>query len=461
MKIKKILPPEAIAEKREKCKEKSFFLKKIFIKRKSLVVFNKLLNNQFLSSKELSEINWKKRKEIVLYAYNHCEFYKKFYDENNFHPKDLNVPEDFEKIPIVTKKDIRDNFDGLIASGVDSKYRRVATTGGSTGEPLKVLHDLRVQIETFGWRTLSWWNIHPWDNIAFIYRVRRTGLKKFLSDIFWWPMKRIFLDASFMTKDSMLKFVKEYKKIKPTVIQGYVGGVFEFAKFIDDNNIFLIPPKAVWVTSAPLSESQRLFMEKVFNAPVFDQYGSCEVHWIAAECCKQKGLHVFTDVRHIEFVDENGSNIKNEEYGDVLITDLENRVFPLIRYKIGDKGRMLKRNCSCGLNFPLMDKIKGRISDIIIMPNGDVISGEFLTTIFDDFPTAVEIFQIRQFQDYSLEIKCVPSKDIKLFEKVSEIVIENLKKKTNNSIKININIVSEISHDKGKTRFIVSDLSSR
>ena len=96
------------------------------------------------------------------------------------------------------------------------------------------------------------------------------------------------------------------------------------------------------------------------------------------------------------------------EYGDLVVTDLIDTVFPLIRYKIGDRGRLLKRNCSCSSSFPLMDYVAGRITDFITLPNGRRIPGEFLTTIFDDYPNAVRKFWIHQSENFDLTIYYAP-----------------------------------------------------
>ena len=100
-----------------------------------------------------------------------------------------------------------------------------------------------------------------------------------------------------------------------------------------NNNIFFNPPKAVWVTSSPMTEFQREFMQNIFKAPVYSQYGSVETFWLAAECQERKGMHMFSDIRHIEFVNEFGKNVEIESYGNILVTDLEDYLFPIIRYQ--------------------------------------------------------------------------------------------------------------------------------
>ncbi len=438
--------------------KRSVFNFKNYLFRSPAVAYcSKLLSAEHLEPEALTLLNWQKRKDILAFAFEHTTFYREFYEAQGITLEDLKKPDTFSRLPIVTKKEIRSRFDDLIADTAHPAYYYRATTGGSTGTPISVLHDRRPPLETAAWRMMRWWNIEPSDDMAFIYRLRRKFPYSVLNDIMWWPTKRISLDASLMTDASMRDFLRRYESLKPAVLQGYTGAVYEFALFVRDNNLTITPPAAVWVTSAPLSEGQRSIMQTVFGAPVYDQYGTCEVMWLAAECKERNGLHINHDLRYIEFVDEEGKPVPDGEWGRILITDLENKVFPLIRYEIGDMGRRLTRTCPCGVTLPLMDKVRGRITDVVRLPNGTIISGEFLTTIFDDHPEAVAAFQIHQKVDLSITLKCVPGIDPNAKEIIGK-AHRNLQIKVGDAVPVTLELVDQIPHDRGKTRFIISEV---
>jgi len=436
----------------------AFNFKNYFFRPHAVSFYSKLLSAERLEMEALDILNWQKRQDIVVFAFEHTAFYRKFYQAQEIALEDLKRPETFSRLPILTKNDIRSHFNELIADTAHPAYYYRATTGGSTGEPLTVLHDRRPPLETAAWRMMRWWDIEPSDDMAFIYRLRRKFPHNIINDIMWWPTRRISLDASFMTADSMRDFLQRYESLKPAVLQGYTGAVYEFALFVRDNNLTITPPRAVWVTSAPLSDAQRTIMQTVYQAPVYDQYGSCEVMWLAAECKERNGLHINHDLRYIEFVDDAGKPVPDGEWGRILITDLENKVFPLIRYEIGDRGRRLTRTCPCGITLPLMDKVRGRITDVVRLPNGTVISGEFLTTIFDDHPGAVNAFQVHQRVDFSIILRCVPGKDPKAKE-IIEKAHRNLQIKVGDAVPVTLEMVGHIPHDRGKTRFIISEVN--
>lgn len=432
-----------------------FYLKNSLIRRNAHGIYNTLNRNNSLSREELDRLTLRKLKALLEYVKLNVPYYKRVY--KNISIDDIKSLSDWEKLPVLTKDDIKKHSDELIDVNVSRNKLRMVTTGGSTGAPLKVYHDKGFPLDVIGWRVLNWWGVKPSDNISFIYRKVNTGWRLLLNHIFWYPTRRVFLDASLMNPKSMSAFHTKINKTRPRVLQGYVGAVYEFAKFCKENNFKFDYIKAVWVTSAPLNESQRRTMQQVFNAPVYDQYGCSEVFWLAAECKVQNGLHTFPDCRYLEILDENGSNSVLGSYGEIAVTDLTNFSYPLIRYKNGDIGRYLKTNCECGSALPLIDKVRGRVTDVIRLKDGTIISGDYLTTIFDDYSNAVTEFQIRQKIDFSIDIYCVLGEQ-KNAKVICSSVVDDFSIKINYQADVNLHFVDEIKHEQGKTRFVISDV---
>ncbi len=432
-----------------------FFLKNNLFRYSAVKIDKQMSRNSMLEIDELNEVTLEKLKKIFLYAKKNVPYYNRVFKDIKV--DDIKSLKDWERLPVLTKQNIRDNVDDLIANPISVKRLSKVTTGGSTGVPLTLYHDKNFPLEVIGWRVLRWWGIDPSDDIAFIYRKVRTGWRAKINFLMWYPTKRVFLDASLMTSKSMNTFYADIARMKPPILQGYVGGVFEFAKYCQKNKLTLDFLKAVWVTSAPLSEPSRKLMETVFNAPVYDQYGCSEVYWLAAECSRKEGLHVFSDTRFIEILDEENRQVPVGEYGDIAITDLENFAFPLIRYKNGDRGRYLNHKCSCGLPFPLMDKVKGRVTDVLKFKSGKVIAGDYLTTVFDDYPDAVEEFQVYQYKDYSISLFCVLGR-MENAQDICNQKVDALRELISDEVSVDLKIVDKIKHDQGKTRFIISEI---
>ena len=368
--------------------------------------------------------------------------------------KQENTELDFLKLPILTREEVRRNFKSFISGDINEKEFRGVATSGTTGASVRVLHDKRMSHIPLQWRVLNWWGILPSENKAFLYRFKRPLLKRIWNALLWWPTRRIFLAGTEMNDRNIGRFIRSYNKIRPSLIQGYVDVIYELALYLKDHNIKINPPKAVWVTAGPLSLQQREIMEAVYQAPVYDQYGSMEIMYVSAECKNQNGLHIFQDVVHMECVDEDNRPLPKGAWGKLLVTDLTNYAFPLIRYEIGDYGRLLDRSCSCGLPFELMDHVKGRQTDVLHTPSGNRLQSEYLGAVFDAYPNTVRSFQFCQAKDLSVELHYVRMNG-KINQEVIEKVIEDIASQANGEISITPREVATIMDINGKVPLII------
>lgn len=409
------------------------------------------------SADEIADVNWRKRRALLDHVFSESSFYKERFKALDIDPRDINSEADWAKLPITTKEDIRLHWERILTVPLTSPVLKASVTGGSTGAPLKVYHDTRFPCEILGWRMLEWWGRSPADNAAFCWRLLRTSrLKKLLNTILWWPTSRVWLDASHMDDERVRKFLRDINNVRPAYIQGYTGALAHVAERVIDGRLITHSPACLWGTSSPVSRVQRELIQKAFGAPLYDQYGCSEIFWLAAECQEQNGLHFFADSRHLDIVPETAED--SGAYGHVLLTDLENFAFPLIRYENGDRAAWSNRMCSCGVNLPLIEPVRGRVTDLIRSPEGSVISGDYITTLFDDWPDLVKAFQVRQYRNFDVELQVVPNGAPGVADAAIAQVIENLRGRLGHSLGISSKVVGGISSDQGKTRFVVSDL---
>ena len=305
---------------------------------------------------------------------------------------------------------------------------------------------------------LEWWGACIHDNSGYLYRAVPQGWRRWGQKIALWPTQREWLSAAQMTLDRMESFYRALLRIQPRYLVGYVGALDVFARFIDERKYQLPGLQAVWTTSAPLPEVKRRYFENTYGCKTYTQYGSCEFYWIAAECREQSGMHIATDARHVEVVNERNEPVSDGEWGNLIVTDLLNYAFPLLRYRIGDRGRLLSRCCSCGLPFPLMDYVRGRISDVIRIPGEACVPGEYWTTIFDDFTDAIKGFQIHQKRDLSVDIRYEPYSGKDASTAIA-VVNARLQKAFGPGLKMCFVCEALELNDNGKLRLVTSDIT--
>ncbi|MFU8945845.1 phenylacetate--CoA ligase family protein [Mycetocola zhadangensis] len=372
----------------------------------------------------------------------------------SFLQRDLTDPAVFEQIPILEKEDLRDHYDDLLARNSRATRTAIARTGGSTGVPLKVLKDFSVRPATLTWRLLGWWGVDPSDNSASIERLPWHGWRSAANRAFWWPTRKINVDAGVMTPERMAEFARAVQRIKPRVISGYAASLHEYALAVEKNGWQIPAPQALSTTAAPLTRVQTADIERIFGAPTYDAYRAAELSLIAGQCEHRQGMHIMADHKLLEVVDAAGRRVPDGQPGEIVVTDLMNHAQPLIRYRLGDVGVIDTEPCRCGRPFPVLKSLLGRSNDVLRTPKGSVSAYSF-ASIFSNNP-AIRQYQIHQQSDYSLILRVVPSSTSVTVNHL-ETALAALAHEFNGDLPVRAEIVSEIVHIRGKQKSIVSE----
>ncbi|GII99189.1 phenylacetate-CoA ligase [Sediminihabitans luteus] len=404
---------------------------------------------------ELERLTTARSARAAQFAMQHSRFYREFYSDAGFTLADLDDPAAFTELPLLDKALVRDNFETLRSDEATARTSAVSRTGGSTGLPLHVLRDLRFPARALEWRLFDWWGIEPWDDRGIVTRHMLTGRKRLLHDLQWLPSRRVQLDAFHISDETTREFVDAWNRLRPPFLLGYGGAVLDVARRSQRLGLTIAPPRAVAVTAAPLAPGVRAEIEAAFGAPCYDHYRSAEVPWIAGECAERTGLHVFSDVRRVEILAPDLRAVPAGTEGDVVVSDLTNRVFPVLRYRLGDISSILPGTCRCGRPLPRLGVVAGRSSDAVRLPDGSTIAGA-LGHIFDHAPLSVRQFEIVQAHDYSIVLRCVPADGASASESISRAEA-TLRRATRDLVPVTLELVDDIPATGGKMRFIRSD----
>ena len=167
---------------------------------------------------------------------------------------------------------------------------------------------------------------------------------------------------------------------------------------------------------------------------------------------------MFADVRTVEILDEGGRRAQPGVEGEVVVSDLTNRVFPIVRYRLGDVSSYRQGDCACGRKLPRLGAISGRNSDMVRLPDGSTIAGA-LGHIFDHAPLSVRQFEIVQDADYSVTLRFIPSHRDDARAGVAQAE-QNLRTMLRGLVPVALEEVTSIPQVGGKMRFIRSSVSA-
>ena len=339
----------------------SIFRNKL-IKNKDYCAYTKLLENrEFLNEEAIKEYQFNELKKILIYANDTVPYYSKLFKQVGFCPKEMKSTEEMSVIPFLTKEIIRENFDDLISTKKVPGGHYVATTGGSTGEPLKVLLDYNCVFKenAFVNHYRSKLGYKTSDKLA-TFRGVEFGDKLWKFN----PMQNELIFSPFkLSKQTLLLYLDKLNKYKPKYLNGYLSSIYFFAKLMSENQInFKFPIKGVFLISENIDPEQRAFVENFFQVPSSTFYGHSE-RCIIAEELKKNEYYFDPYYGYTEL-------IKNEDNTFQIVgTGLLNKTMPLIRYKTDDVCVIINDNFEIKGKWKNMDCIYGQNDETIVFAN--------------------------------------------------------------------------------------------
>jgi phenylacetate-CoA ligase len=208
----------------------------------------------------------------------------------------------------------------------------------------------------------------------------------------------------------------------------------------DGMNIKLSELTHIESKSETLTEMQKKIIEEVFNNKVGNFYGSREF-WLIAYSCSMGNLHIVPESVHLEIVNK-GEIVKTGWFGDIVITCKVNKTMPLIRYKIGDYGRVNPEMCQCGNKSPIIE-LQGRNSTEVLTSRG-YRSRALLNPLWDEIHKCTSIIQAQIIQnkldDFTLRYIGTKVGETLLIERLNNILHYLLKKETQLTLEHVLNI---------------------
>ncbi len=401
-----------------------------------------LSSSEWLSEEELFELQCKKLRLLLEHCYNNVPYYRRVFNELGITPNDIRSRDDLAKLPVLTKQIIKDNFNDLISSDSYSRKAIEGSTGGSTGIPMRFKEDVNSwnSLRALNFRGWSWAGFHVGEKMFTLAGnsliKKNTGGRKWIEKGLYdrMIMRNEKHDCTDITPQALQGYYHSLMKCKPAAIRGYASSLYFFSRYIEQNHLPVCRVKAVFTTGEKLHPKYRYKIQQIFQAPVFDGYGASDGGVSAHECYMHEGLHIGEEHCIVEIVNKEGKTVSDGEIGHVVSTDLNNYVFPFIRYKVGDLAYIKKTLCSCGRKHRLLGEVIGREGRAVYNKQGRPFSSIVLDNMmFKDLDIhteecqrlyeKIEQFQIRQDKkgDLTILIKPVdPKESIETFSYITE-----------------------------------------
>lgn len=315
--------------------------------------------NQNRSFKEQESQSEAALKQIINEALRYVPYYRSLGLNGN----------NINEFPILDRSTVAAQADLFLSEKYNKKDLLTLFTGGSTGSPLKVYISRCLRQRTYAF----WANFYNEMNFK-IGDKKASFVGRLVQDPhddtppFWrynFIDKQLIFSSYHLTPKNLAYYVRKLNAFKPKIIEGYPNSIIRIAEYIKTKEIELsFIPNGLSTSSENFTASQRQLLEDAFKTKVFDQYGSAESVVFASDC-KYGEKHIAPEYGIIEVLGNDGS-ITREGEGEFLATTLINNVMPLIRYRIGDTGKIQKKICKCGKESYVIEKLFGKSGAVVV-----------------------------------------------------------------------------------------------
>lgn len=363
-----------------------------------------------MSRTRMRALQLRRLKEIVAYAYNRVPFYKKKYDEAGVKPSDIKTLEDINKLPFVTKADLRENYPyGMLAVPL-SELARVHASSGTSGKPTVVAYtkeDMEDWTECVARLVVAaGGRSDDIVQICFGYGLFTGALGLHQG---WERIGAAVIPASTGNTERQIMLLKDLKATAIVATPSYALHLAESMEKLGYKPEDFKLRIGMFGSEASSEEMHKELAEKLHLFPT-DNYGLSELigPGVSGECDKKCGMHVNEDYFYPEIVDPATLEpTDGSEYGELVLTSLTKKSMPMIRYRTKDITKLDYTPCACGRTTVRMAKLKGRTDDMLIIKGVNVfpsqIEGVLLS--FKEIGSTYEIIVTRENYQDKLEVK--------------------------------------------------------
>ena len=386
---------------------------------------------------------------VFEYHKQHNRFYQDFIKEKG-------QIREWKDIPIIKKSDFQRPLPEIIGSKDISKHH-IHNTSGSSGTPFFFAKDNWANIDN----CLKQHEIEIGRSLqARFYGIPLGGVKYYKERFKDFLARRVRFPVFDLSDNNLRKILHSFRKNKFEYINGYTSSLVVFAKFLIRNELCLkeICPtlRVVFPTSEVLDEIDREILIRAFGVKVVNEYGAAELDVIAFE--DVDGDFVINNkTLFVEILGEDNLPVGPGVEGRVVVTSLYNKAMPFIRYDLGDRAILSQKTKNGQI---VLEKLVGRINDIIKLPSGKISPGltfYYISKKILESGTSLKEFIVKQTQLEKFELIYVA--DFELSDKVKSAIISSMAEYLESGLSCDFMKVEQITRTKaGKLKHFVSEL---
>ncbi len=379
-----------------------------------------------MPQEEKNQLQLERLQSTINRAFRHVPFHQKRISEAGADPSVIQSLNDISRLPFMKRKHLSEHYPYDLFAVPLRDIVRIHTAPGTTRNPTVsgyTPQDLNIWQHILA-RALRAAEVTPHDILQITLP---PGLANWGRD---YKRGAELIEASVIPNIplSIEKRVMVLRDYRTTVLVTTPSLAMELASHIKTRGISTSSLKlgTMIIAGDQIQPEDRSFLEEALGVKVWLHYGLSEVPGpaVAFECLDHKGLHVNEDHFLAEIINpDDESPLPEGEPGELVLTTLTTRAFPLIRFRTGDRARFYKEPCSCGRSIRKIEWI-GQRSDELINIDGVNVHGRLVISNLEaavgPLPLPVSFTVQQENRKKYLEL-CLPVTDEVFSDEIKEM----------------------------------------
>ena len=382
---------------------------------------NPISKPDYIPVEELRALQLAKLQKLVAYEYERVALFRRRCDEKGVKPRDIVTLKDIAKLPFMKKTDLRDEYPTGLTAAPLSEIVRFHCSSGTTGKPICIpntKNDIEVWADATA-RTLAMYGLGDEDvlQVSYGYGLFTGGLGLHYGGE---HLGCAVLPTSAGNTEKQLMLMRDLGTTAICCTPSYFLHIIEVAEKLGIDFRRDTKLRHGIFGAEPWTDEMRAKIEAKTGVTAHDIYGLTEISGpgVAGSCpyCEKDtpGLHIWEDHYYPEIIDpETLEPLPDGEEGELVFTTLDRNGTPMVRYRTRDITRLHVEPCKCGRTARVMDRIKARSDDMLIIHGVNVFPSQIETALL----TVPEV-------EPHYQIILTPTETLDLFEIKVEIKAE-------------------------------------
>ncbi len=299
--------------------------------------------------------------------------------------------------PLMHREDFKANHDSIRTNF--RKAYNIQHTSGSTGYPVTLL----ISKEMLQAKRASHLKMLHWFGLRRESREFKIGgtPKDWKTFVYYYLRNKVYIDSFRIRQENSLDIIRRYNRFRPELLYGYPSAIYNFMTLARQKGMVLHHPVVIATHGENLYPGMKKSFQQGFpGVNVVNQYWATEAN--IGVSCPEGNVHLDEDAVICEVI-----NTDEQGVGDLVVTNLYSYDLPIIRYKIGDRVKLSEKACKCGRKTRVIERIEGRISDQVKLPDGRIIP--VTAFYFSKYGENLLAYQLAYFKsDALMEFRYIP-----------------------------------------------------